>query len=107
MVAEYSDVEQIARLQAEQVQIDKALTILDDYDGTVSTYTIVPTAEVLNAPMGVSIATVDPGQSLIAGVRSSLIQRYNQINQELRGLGVTGTPPDQAGGPPTAETQPA
>jgi hypothetical protein len=44
---------------------------------------------------------VDPKQNLIAGIHANLTQRYNDINQELRDLGVTGGPPDhaQGGGP--------
>jgi len=56
----------------------------------------------------VQITTVDPGQSLLSGVRSSLIQRNNQINKQLRDLGVTGVPDDNpGGGPPLSEAQPA
>jgi len=106
-MSEYSDIDQIAALQAEQVKIDQALTVLDDYGGTVSQYVVAPTTGGAGAPSMVSITTVDPGQSLISGVRSSLIQRYNQINQELRDLGVTGVPNDTpGGGPPHLETPP-
>jgi hypothetical protein len=111
-MTEYADIDEVNKLRAEQENIDRALTILDDYDGTVSSVVIVPTMPI-PPDMVASLATVpismaDPPQSMVAGIRSGLIQRYNQINQELRDLGVTGTPPDhQGGGPPTAETQPA
>lgn len=106
-MTDYADVPEVNALYAEQAQIDQAIDILDNRDGTVSAYTIQATLlDPVARSMGVTITTVDPGQSLIAGVRSSLIQRYNQISQELRDLGVTGTPPDHAGGPPIVETQP-
>lgn len=100
-MTEYSDVPQVQALYAEQAQIARALDLLDNYDGTVTMYTVAGTSATdgYMAPMGVQITTVDPGQSLISGVRSSLIQRYNAINKELRDLGVTGGPPDHAGGP--------
>lgn len=105
-MSEYEDLQKIAALQAEQLQIDQALTILDEHGGTVSTYTVAATTPAATMP-GVQIMTVDPGQSLISGVRSSLIQRYNAINKELRDLGVTGGPPDHAGGPHTETSPPA
>jgi hypothetical protein len=101
-MTEYTDIDQINALRAEQANIDQALTILDDFDGTVSMVTVASADT--TAPMPVMVAMADPPQSMIAGVRSGLIQRYNQINQELRDLGVTGTPPNH--GPPTVETQP-
>jgi hypothetical protein len=111
-MTEYSDIDEIAALQTEQANIDRALTILDDYEGTVSSVVIAPTVPLppgMMLPGGaVAVSMADPPQSMLAGIRSGLIQRYNQINQELRDLGVTGTPPNhQGGGPPMAETQPA
>lgn len=103
-MTDYADVPQVQALYDEQVQINRALDILDNYGGTIPAYTVSPTTG--SALIGVQITTVDPGQSLLAGVRSSLIQRYNAINKELRDLGVTGGPPDHAGGP-HAETAPA
>ena len=109
-MSEYSDIDQIAALQREQENIDQALTLLDDWNGTVPAYTVAggPTAPgdpIPPAPVLITMA--DPPQSMLAGIRTGLIQRYNEINQELRDLGVTGTLPDHAGGPPAAETQPA
>jgi len=102
-MAEYNDLQQIERLHAEQAQIEQALMILEDYAGTVSHYTVAPTASSSGSmpPMSVQIFTVDPGQNLMASVHASLVQRYNAINKELRDLGVTGGPPDhaQGGGP--------
>ena len=107
-MTEYADVPQVQALYDEQAQINRALDILDNYHGTIPAYTVSPTTAGVGAPMGVQITTVDPGQSLLSGVRSSLIQRNNQINKELRELGVTGVPPDvPGGGPPGAEAQPA
>lgn len=105
-MSEYGDVEQIAALKLEQVQIEQALDLLDNYQGTVSAYTV--TATISPAPGPVPIVTVDPGQSLMSGVRSSLIQRNNAINKELRDLGVDNVPADKpGGGPPLVEVQPA
>lgn len=101
-MAEYSDLEQIDSLHAEQAQINQALLILDEYNGTVSQFTVAPTNMVsipppsVMPPMAVTIVTVDPKQNLIAAVHANLVQRYNTINQELRNLGVTGTPPNHA-----------
>lgn len=106
-MAQYTDLAAIEALYREQAQIEQALTILDEHDGTVSSYTVSPVSApyVAGAPMpptSVLITTTDPGQSLIAGVRSSLVQRYNAINHELRDLGVEGGPPDHAQGPQEA-----
>jgi hypothetical protein len=94
----YDDVPEVNALYAEQAQINQALDILDNWDGTVRSYTVIRTVPDA-PPMGVTITTVDPGQSLLSGVRSSLIQRNNAINKALRDLGVTNVPPDHAGGP--------
>lgn len=102
-MTDYADIDQISALQSEQANIGQALTILDEYDGTVASCTIVPGVV---APVGVAIvAMTDPAQAMISGVRAGLIQRYNEINRELADLGVTGTPPDQ--GPPLVEALPA
>lgn len=93
----YDDQPQIQALYAEQALISQALAILED-GGTVSRYTVAP-APPQPGEMSVIITTVDPGQNLIAGIHSNLVQRYNTINQELRNLGVTGGPPDHAGNP--------
>lgn len=108
-MTDYADVPQVQALYDEQARINEALTIIDDHDGTVTMYTVAATSAPPGVmPIGVQITTVDPGQSLIAGVRSSLIQRNNQINKELRDLGVTNVPPDNpGGGPPGVETAPA
>lgn len=105
-MAEYDDLRQIERLYAEQAQIEQALMILEDHNGTVSSYTVAPTSSGIGMPvMPVQIVTVDPTQNLMASVHASLVQRYNTINQELRDLGVTGGPPDhaQGGGGPLVE----
>jgi len=121
-MAEYTDLPYIESLYAEQARIQQALTLLEDYDGTVISYTVapgpppiakegepLPVVPPTMPPMSVMITTVDPGQSLMAGIHTNLIQRYNDINKELRDLGVTGGPPDhaQGGGPPVITTQPA
>lgn len=107
-MTEYTDVPQVQALYDEQARINRALDILDNYGGTIPAYTVSPTTGGVDVPIGVQITTVDPGQSLVSGVRSSLIQRNNQINKELRDLGVTNVPPDNpGGGPPLVETQPA
>jgi hypothetical protein len=90
----YSDAEQIAALKAEQESIGAALDMLAAPGGTVVSVMVGS-----DAPGTVGVATPDAPQSLVAGVRASLNQRYNEINRELQDLGVTDTPPDQAGGP--------
>jgi len=107
-VTEYADIDQINALKVEQTQIGLALTSLDDFNGTVPSCLIVPTTGGNQAPPAVSINMAEPPQAMLSGIRAGLIQRYNQINQELRDLGVTDTPPNhQGGGPPIVETQPA
>jgi hypothetical protein len=112
-LAEYSDLTQIAKLQAEQLQIEQALLLLEEHDGIVAAYTVSappqPAGMMGSPPMPVHIATVEPKQkNLMASVHASLVQRFNDINQELRDLGVTGGPPDHAqGGGPSAELHPA
>lgn len=96
-MTDYADIDQIDALLKEQQRIDQALTLLDDYDGTIPSVTIASADAA--APPPVAVNMTDPPQSMISGVRSGLIQRYNEINHELRDLGVTG--------PPVAETQPA
>lgn len=100
-MAAYSDAEQIAALKAEQASIDAALDMLDAPGGTVVSVMVGS-----DAPGTVGVPTPDAPPNLIAGVRSALNQRYNEINRELRELGVTDTPPDHAG-PPLVETNPA
>ena len=107
-MTDYADIDEVTKLTVEQQNIGNALDILDNYDGTVPSCTIAATTVGFDTPVSVTVAMIDPPQSLVAGVRSGLIQRYNAINQELRDLGVTGTPPNhQGGGPPAVETQPA
>ena len=111
-MTDYADLPEVNALQLEQKKINDALVLLDDWNGTMSTYTIVPGVVDeppvgSSAPMPAQINPIDPGQSLLSGIRSSLIQRYNAINKELRDLGVSGGPPDHAGGPPLSEAQPA
>jgi hypothetical protein len=100
-MTEYTDIDQINRLLVEQQQLDSALDILDNWDGTVPACTIAPTAGPAGStwPSSVGVNMTNPPQSMISGIRTGLIQRYNAINQELRDLGVTGTPPNH--GPPT------
>lgn len=115
-MADYDDLSQINALMMEQQKINDALVLLDDWNGTISTYTVIqgpvetrvmdPEVPQPSPPMPAQITPIDPGQSLLSGVRSSLIQRYNVINQELRELGVTGGPPDHAGGPPVSGARP-
>lgn len=91
-MSEYSDIEQINKLYAEQANIQKAMDILDD-GGTVASVVTSPTEASTNRMViSVSVTMSDPPQSMIAGIKTGLTQRYNQINQELRDLGVTGTP---------------
>jgi hypothetical protein len=99
-MADYNDLAQIDKLHAEQTQLSQALAILEE-DGTVSSYVVAPVVLPDGPPptmMSVNIMTVDPKQNLMAAVHANLTQRYNDINKELRDLGVTNTPPDQAGG---------
>jgi hypothetical protein len=103
-MTEYTDINQVNALIMEQANIDQALSILDEQDGTVANVVIAA------QPAGASVMCmmVDAPQAMISGVRAGLIQRFNTINQELRDLGVTGTPPDhQGGGPPLVEALPA
>jgi len=95
-MTEYTDVDQVNVLVAEQQRIQAALDMLDDA-GTVTWQTIGPTAA-STAPDAVPIAmpVADAPQSLLSVTRSALNRRYNEINQELRDLGVTGVPPDHA-----------
>ena len=99
-MADYADTAAINALVAEQNTISAALALLDD-EGTVDSVLIGPT-ELSTQPgaMRISVATPDAPHSLVAGVRSGLVQRYNAINRELRDLGVTNTPPDHAPGQP-------
>jgi hypothetical protein len=106
-MTDYADIDDVTRLTVEQQSIDEALNLLDNYAGTVTSCTIAATEITPTTPIAVTVATTDPAQAMISGVRAGLIQRYNAINKELRDLGVTGTPPNHAGGPPTAEPQPA
>lgn len=107
-MTDYADVPAVQALYEEQARVQQALTILDDYAGTVPQYVVAPTIAGAGVPPMVSITTGDPPQSLLSGVRSSLIQRNNQINKELRDLGVTNVPNDTpGGGPPLSEAQPA
>lgn len=108
-MTEYADIDEVTKLTLEQQNIGKALDILDNYGGTIPVCTVAAT-EISGpgAPISVTVTLADPPQAMVSGVRAGLIQRYNEINKELRDLGVTGTPPDQAGGgPPAGETQPA
>jgi hypothetical protein len=112
-MSSYDDQAQIQALYAEQQQIQQALTILEDYNGTVPSFTVAavpvqiqptagqpfPSSPAMPA-MPVTITTTDPGQNLIAACHANLTQRYNEINKELRQLGVTGTPPAHAQGGP-------
>ena len=101
-MTEYADIDRVNALFAEQARIQAALDMLDDA-GTVTWQTIGPTAA-STAPNATPIAlpVADAPQSLLSVTRSALNRRYNEINQELRDLGVTGTPPDHAG-PPLSE----
>jgi hypothetical protein len=105
-MTEYADIDQTATLLEEQERIQAALDMLDD-EGTVTWQTIGPTAA-SQTPDATPIAlpVADAPQSLLSVTRSALNRRFNEINKELRDLGVTGTPPDHAGGPPIVETQP-
>jgi len=102
-MADYNDVDQINKLYTEQETLSKAIDALDNYDGTISNFTVQPVFGAGTMPQGnimsVIVHTVDPKQNLMAACHASCVQRYNTINQELRDLGVTNTPPDQAGGP--------
>lgn len=105
-MTEYADIDHVNALFAEQARIQAALDMLDDA-GTVTWQTIGPTAASTDptaTPIAMPVA--DAPQSLLSVTRTALVRRHNEINQELRDLGVTGTPPDHAG-PPLVETQPA
>jgi hypothetical protein len=99
-MTDYSDIEQVNRLVAEQADIQRALDMLDD-EGTIASVVVSPTEASSNTMMtsAVSVAMTDAPQSMLSGVKAGLTQRYNEINQELRVLGVTGTPPNATGGP--------
>lgn len=97
-MADYDDIDQINKLHAEQAILHQALVILDDHDGIVSSYMVVPGDGAVGV-MPVNVLTVEPKQNLMAAAHAYATQRYNTINQELRDLGVTNTPPDAAGGP--------
>jgi hypothetical protein len=94
-VAEYGDLTKIEQLHREQEVLTQAMTILEN-DGTISAFTASPVAQAQTSvlTMPVMVMTVDPKQNLMAACHAACVQRYNQINQELRDLGVTGGPPD-------------
>lgn len=99
-MADYTDIDQINKLYTEQEALSRAIDVLDNYDGTVSNFTVQPVFAVGTMPqavMSVIVVTVDPKQNLMAACHASCVQRYNTINQELRDLGVTNTPPNQSG----------
>lgn len=109
-MAEYDDLKQIEALYAEQAILDQALTILEDHDGKVVNFTVAPTFPSGAPPvaiMSVLVSIAEPKQNLNAAAHAACVQRYNQINKELRDLGVTGGPPDHAqgggGGPPSSQ----
>jgi hypothetical protein len=90
------------------------LLLIEEHDGIVAAYTVSAPPQdagmMGSPPMPVHIATVEPKQkqSLMAAVHASLVQRFDDINKELRDLGVTGGPPDRAqGGGLQAELHPA
>ena len=110
-MSEYDDIATIDRLHAEQAQLHQALVLLDDHDGIVTMFNISPPPPAPGGPppvllMAATVQTVGPKQNLMAAAHAYCTQRYNDINKELRDLGITGTPPDAAG-PPVAATQPA
>lgn len=95
-MSEYSDIEQINKLVAEQAHIQLALDVLAD-SGTVSSVVCAPTLDSENpSAMPVQVSTPDASQAMISGVRNGLKKRYNDISHELRDLGVSGVPEDIA-----------
>ena len=103
-MAAYSNLSAIATLCAEQDTVTAALTILKEWDGTVSAFVIAPRVKppeegmqgipVQMPPMAVQITTRDANNALIDGVRSTLRERFNKISEELRRLGVEDVPAD-------------
>jgi hypothetical protein len=101
-MADYNNLAQIEKLYAEQAILAQAIDIFDHHHGTVPSFGVSPVVqagEMPSAVMSVTVVTTNPGQNLMAACRASCNQRYNDINQELKALGVTNTPPNQAGGP--------
>jgi hypothetical protein len=93
-MTEYTDVEEVNKLVAEQNQLQLAIDILND-NGTVSSVVASPTDE-SDSPdvISIGVLTPDAPQKMIEAVKSGLAERYNAINKELSDLGVSGAPPD-------------
>jgi len=100
-MSSYSDVPEINMLYVEQENIASAISLLDNA-GTVSSFTVAPTAEspTINnmTQMSVSIGWLTSSQALNDAARAALVSRYDEITQQLADLGVTEVPADATRG---------
>ena len=95
-MTEYNDIQQVNALLSEQRATQSAIDILDN-SGTVTAVTVAPRSDPENPAanmMPTQVAIRNAPETLVTDVRSGLAQRYNEINQELVALGVTGVPAD-------------
>jgi len=100
-MAEYSDLAEIDRLSKQQELIAQALLILEEYNGTISNYTVAPVFEpnVMGTPniMPTMINTGTVSEDLLVYIHENLVLQYDDLSQQLAALGVTGVPPAHTG----------
>lgn len=100
-MAEYNDLAEIDRLSKQQATISQALMILEDYGGTISSYTVSPVLppDVMGSPsvMPTMITSGTAGEELLTAVHGNLVAQYDDLSVQLTALGVTGAPPAHTG----------
>ena len=100
-MTEYSDLDEVNRLYAENENVNAAIDVIDNAGGWVSAFTVMPgtpptpkEGEMPVTYMATSITVPPPGDpDLTPQIRAALVKRSETIMAELASLGVTDTPP--------------